>query len=264
MPAYRVEEVLDLVGLDDRGRGDVSEGSRSACVSDSPWPRHWSVTQRSWSWMSRSTGSTRRGSRPCGRSCDSSPTRGGTVFLSSHLLSEVAHSADDAIVIHRGRLVSAGPVADLTSGSAGVVVTTADADLLAVTLARRGATVERTSPNTLTVTGATREVVGRAAARHRRRGHRHARHRRRPRVRFRRPHPAPGGNLMISLVRIELLKLRTTPGGVRRTGPGVLPHLRLGPHYDPAGRPARAPPRSDRWRTSATCCPSAWSPRSRC
>ena len=112
--------------------------------------------------------------------------RGGTVFLSSHLLSEVAHSADDAIVIHRGRLVSAGPVSDLSSGSAGVVVTTADADLLAVTLARRGATVERTSPDTLTVTGVHPRGDGARRRRHRRRGHRHTRHRRRPRVRFRR------------------------------------------------------------------------------
>jgi ABC-2 type transport system ATP-binding protein len=38
---------------------------------------------------------------------------GGTVFLSSHLLSEVAHSADELIVIHRGHLVTAGPVADI-------------------------------------------------------------------------------------------------------------------------------------------------------
>jgi ABC-2 type transport system ATP-binding protein len=34
---------------------------------------------------------------------------GGTVFLSSHLLAEVAHSADELIVIHRGHLVTAGP-----------------------------------------------------------------------------------------------------------------------------------------------------------
>ncbi|HEY4609446.1 MAG TPA: ATP-binding cassette domain-containing protein [Ilumatobacteraceae bacterium] len=34
---------------------------------------------------------------------------GGTVFLSSHLLAEVAQSADELIVIHRGHLVTAGP-----------------------------------------------------------------------------------------------------------------------------------------------------------
>jgi ABC-2 type transport system ATP-binding protein len=38
---------------------------------------------------------------------------GGTVFLSSHLLAEVEHSADDVVVIDSGRLVAAGPVADL-------------------------------------------------------------------------------------------------------------------------------------------------------
>ena len=38
---------------------------------------------------------------------------GGTVFLSSHLLSEVAAVADDLVVINRGRLAAAGPVADL-------------------------------------------------------------------------------------------------------------------------------------------------------
>jgi ABC-2 type transport system ATP-binding protein len=89
---------------------------------------------------------------------------GGTVFISSHLLAEVAQTADDAIVIHRGRLVSAGPVSDLSAGRAGIAVTTLDADLLAVTLARRGATVERTGPGSLTVSGVTRDVVGRAAA----------------------------------------------------------------------------------------------------
>ena len=88
---------------------------------------------------------------------------GGTVFLSSHLLAEVAHSADDAIVIHQGRLVSAGPVEQLSTSPGELVVTTDDVDLLAVTLARRGATVARTGPDTLTVTGVDRVVVGRAA-----------------------------------------------------------------------------------------------------
>jgi ABC-2 type transport system ATP-binding protein len=88
---------------------------------------------------------------------------GGTVFLSSHLLSEVAHSADDAVIIDHGRLVSAGPVAALADPAA-VIVTSPDADLLAVTLARRGAAVDRTAPDRVTISGLTREAVGRAAA----------------------------------------------------------------------------------------------------
>ena len=40
---------------------------------------------------------------------------GGTVFLSSHLLSEVAAVADDLVVIHRGSLAAAGPVHDIVT-----------------------------------------------------------------------------------------------------------------------------------------------------
>jgi ABC-2 type transport system ATP-binding protein len=41
--------------------------------------------------------------------------RGGTVFLSSHLLSEVSNIADDLIIIDHGRLVTAGPVSELVT-----------------------------------------------------------------------------------------------------------------------------------------------------
>ncbi|MFK4086454.1 ABC transporter ATP-binding protein [Kribbella sp. NPDC020789] len=43
---------------------------------------------------------------------------GGTVLLSSHLMSEVADVADDLVVIAGGRIVSTGTVADVTSGYA--------------------------------------------------------------------------------------------------------------------------------------------------
>jgi ABC-2 type transport system ATP-binding protein len=42
--------------------------------------------------------------------------RGRTVVLSSHVLSEVAQTADDAVVIHRGVLRYAGPLDDLADG----------------------------------------------------------------------------------------------------------------------------------------------------
>ena len=44
---------------------------------------------------------------------------GGTVFLSSHLLGEIEHVADDCIIIDRGRLVAAGPIAELLRDQAG-------------------------------------------------------------------------------------------------------------------------------------------------
>ena len=88
---------------------------------------------------------------------------GGTVFLSSHLLAEVAHSADDAIIIDHGRLVTAGPIASLVPASAAIVVTSKNADLLGIALSQRGAAVERTGHDQITVSDVTAEVIGRAA-----------------------------------------------------------------------------------------------------
>ena len=38
---------------------------------------------------------------------------GRTVFVSSHLLAELAQTVDDVIIINHGRLVTAGPMAEL-------------------------------------------------------------------------------------------------------------------------------------------------------
>src|SRR3954449_7441694 len=147
MPAERAEEVLDLVELlqaAHRRVGGFSLGMRqrlalaSALIGDP----EILVLDEPFNGLDPAGIATMRAF------LRSFADRGGTVFLSSHLLAEVAHSADDAIVIHRGRLVSAGPVADLSTDPGGLAVTTDDADLLAVTLARRGATVARTGPDT--------------------------------------------------------------------------------------------------------------------
>jgi ABC-2 type transport system ATP-binding protein len=162
VPTERVEEVLDLVGLEPaahRRVGGFSLGMRqrlalaSALVGDP----EILVLDEPFNGLDPAGITTMRAF------LRSFADRGGTVFLSSHLLAEVAHSADDAVVIHRGRLVSAGPVGELSSGTGGLVVTTDDADLLALALTRRGAAVTRTAPDTLTVTGVDRTVVGRAA-----------------------------------------------------------------------------------------------------
>jgi ABC-2 type transport system ATP-binding protein len=42
--------------------------------------------------------------------------RGVTVLVSSHVLSEVALIAERVVVVHRGRLVTSGPVGELTAG----------------------------------------------------------------------------------------------------------------------------------------------------
>jgi ABC-2 type transport system ATP-binding protein len=42
--------------------------------------------------------------------------RGATVLISSHVLSEVALIAERVVVVHHGRLVTSGPVGELTAG----------------------------------------------------------------------------------------------------------------------------------------------------
>ena len=44
---------------------------------------------------------------------------GRTVIISSHMLSEVEQTCTDVVVMHRGRLVATGTVADLLSGRTG-------------------------------------------------------------------------------------------------------------------------------------------------
>src|SRR4029077_12878855 len=38
---------------------------------------------------------------------------GRTIFISSHLLAELAQTADDVVIINHGQLMAAGPMADL-------------------------------------------------------------------------------------------------------------------------------------------------------
>jgi ABC-2 type transport system ATP-binding protein len=92
---------------------------------------------------------------------------GRTVLVSSHLLSEVAQTVDDVVIIAGGALVARGPVADLARQAAtqfSVLLRTPEpaeaqrvltAAALDVTLDRDGA---------LVVSGATPDVVGRAVA----------------------------------------------------------------------------------------------------
>lgn len=44
---------------------------------------------------------------------------GRTVLLSSHLIGEVEGLADDVVVIHRGRVVAAGPVSEVSGEMSG-------------------------------------------------------------------------------------------------------------------------------------------------
>jgi ABC-2 type transport system ATP-binding protein len=91
---------------------------------------------------------------------------GRTVLVSSHLMSEMALTADHLIVIGKGRLLADTTVDDLvrTSGGTTVKVVTPEADRLRTLLPGAGITVE--APDTLLVTGRDAPEIGRTAAAH--------------------------------------------------------------------------------------------------
>jgi len=92
---------------------------------------------------------------------------GRTVFVSSHLLSEMANTADHLVVIGRGRLIAATTVAEFVarSGSATVRVRSPQLDTLRGVLTAAGLAVHADGA-ALTVPDATCEAVGELAARH--------------------------------------------------------------------------------------------------
>jgi ABC-2 type transport system ATP-binding protein len=93
---------------------------------------------------------------------------GRTVFVSSHLMSEMALTADHLVVIGRGRLVADTPIGEFVRQSShGDVLVRSPADgTLASLLTRRGATVTAHAGGALAVTGLDAAVIGDLAAAH--------------------------------------------------------------------------------------------------
>jgi ABC-2 type transport system ATP-binding protein len=91
---------------------------------------------------------------------------GRTVFESSHLMSEMAITAEHLVVIGRGRLIADTSVRDFVARSAGQAVTvrTPDPGRLVPRLEAAGATVVRTDDGALDVRGLEAPAVGDLAA----------------------------------------------------------------------------------------------------
>jgi len=91
---------------------------------------------------------------------------GRTVLVSSHLMSEMALTADHLIVIGRGRLLSSGRVADFIERGGGhhVKVVTPDAEALCALLRDKGAVVVVDAPQELSIQGLESRDVGTLAA----------------------------------------------------------------------------------------------------
>lgn len=87
---------------------------------------------------------------------------GRTVFVSSHLMSEMEHTADHLIVIGRGKLIADCSMAEFIARSSGaaVRVRTPAPDQLALAVAAEGGQATTESDGTLLVQGLTTDQVG--------------------------------------------------------------------------------------------------------
>jgi ABC-2 type transport system ATP-binding protein len=87
---------------------------------------------------------------------------GRTVFVSSHLISEMSLTADRLVVIGRGRLIAETDVADFVqrSGGGSVRLVSPDAAAFALALAAAGATVSSVEDGSVTVEGLSASQIG--------------------------------------------------------------------------------------------------------
>ncbi len=87
---------------------------------------------------------------------------GRTVFVSSHLMSEMENTADHLVVIGRGKLIADCPMAAFTGSARATVVKTPDAEELAVAVTASGGALNR-GDGEFTVRGLGPEQVGELA-----------------------------------------------------------------------------------------------------
>ncbi|KRE27707.1 ABC transporter ATP-binding protein [Mycobacterium sp. Soil538] len=165
IPARRVDEVLDMVGMTPAAgtkAGALSLGMSqrlgiaAALIGDPPVllfdePVN-GLDPEGIHWV-RSLMRTLAG-------------EGRTVFVSSHLLSEMADTADRLVVIGRGKLIASTTVGEFVGRSGGgVLVRSPQAGALRAALTAEGMTVTGDG-EALLVAHATTEAVGELAARH--------------------------------------------------------------------------------------------------
>ncbi len=165
LPQRRVEQMLELVGLSGaaagRRVGNYSLGMRqrlgiaqallgepSALVLDEPAN---GLDPEGIAWMRRLL--------------EGFTARGGTVMLSSHLLTEVQAIADRLVIIAGGRIHADGTLAELLS-TTGTLVRGLDPAALAAALAGAGLAAEDAGDGMLRVEAEAADV-GRVAAEHR-------------------------------------------------------------------------------------------------
>ncbi|PSL08046.1 ABC-2 type transport system ATP-binding protein [Haloactinopolyspora alba] len=93
---------------------------------------------------------------------------GRAVLVSSHLMSEMAQTADHLVVIGQGRLIADTSMSEFmrANGEGTVLVRTPEPDSFATRLAAAGATVRDGLESSLVVSGMTSEEIGKLATYH--------------------------------------------------------------------------------------------------
>jgi ABC-2 type transport system ATP-binding protein len=163
LPRRRVDEVLGLVGLSDvagRAVGGFSLGMRqrlslAAALLGDPGVLVFDEPLN---------GLDPDGIRWLRGLLRSLAEQNRTVFLSSHLLTEVAQTVDEVVVLSHGRLVAHAPLAELVARTSVVRVRTPEAARLLDVLTRAGLQVRLADASTVEVRSATADAVGMAAA----------------------------------------------------------------------------------------------------
>ncbi len=162
IPARRVGEVLSEVGLDsaaDQRSGGFSLGMRQRLALAGALLGEPEVLLLD----EPSNGLDPDGIRWLRKSLSAFADNGGTVFVSSHLIAELAMFADDLIVVGAGRLLAAEPVTTmLARGESTVSVRTPQADELGRLLERHGIDADADADG-LAVRGTTTAAVSQIA-----------------------------------------------------------------------------------------------------
>src|SRR5215213_2523594 len=161
LPASRVDEVIEMTGLATvagkrAGGFSLGMGQRlgiaSAMLGD---PRTLILDEPV-------NGLDPEGVQWVRRLVRSLADEGRTVFLSSHLMSEMAQTADQLLVIGRGRIIAAGPVQEVIDSVIGATVRVRSPRMgeLASLLEADGAAVTSRAPGALELRGIDAERVG--------------------------------------------------------------------------------------------------------
>jgi ABC-2 type transport system ATP-binding protein len=165
LPRRRVDELIDLVGLHDvarkrAGQFSLGMGQRLGIASALLGDPHTVMLDEPVNGLDP------EGIQWIRHLLKELAAQGRAVFVSSHLMSEMALTADHLIVIGRGKLIADASVEELVRQASGDVVRvrSPQAEELRAHVVDDGVTVVSLAPGLLEVHGLTAAQVGEAAA----------------------------------------------------------------------------------------------------